>query len=282
MADSSAKRTLTGLAGGVLNDVRELAHETADLLRQISASSQKTGRAGSLLIAGTGIALIGLTLLCLMIVHLLAWAVPEQPAWVWYAAVGVPMLGIGAVLTAIGRKNMKSLNPLHEQSARVMKDATKTATHLGETVESARQSLHDTAESVREAIDVHEQFKKRPWTVISGAAALGYLGGALLHDGPERPAPSGKPTKQDLARARGMLARLAQQLAPEVAQLKGLALGALLGVVRDLAMKSSPQQMERELSDVINGITVKLGGTPAKGPVLAESSNANGSSRTQQ
>ncbi len=283
MAERITKGALSSQASGVLTDVRVLARDTAELLRQVMESSHATRQTGWFLIAGMGAVLVGSILLCLMFVQLLAWSFPDQPLWVWYAAVGAPVLGAGIVLTAVGRRSLKSLTPLQQQSANVVRDATAAAEHVGQTVEIARQSLHDTAESVREAFDLREQFNKRPWLVIGGAASLGYVGGVLLHDdGLRRPAPSANAATDDLSRARGTVARLAQQLAPEVAQLKGLALGALLGMVRDLAVKSTPQRMENEVADVITGITVKLGGSPVQGAALGGSPNANGASRTTQ
>lgn len=283
MAEPAVTSALPGRPAGVLTGLRDLARESADLFRQLAESSQKTGRISSLLIMGAGTVLIGSLLLCQMVAQLLAWAMPEQPIWMWYGAVGVPVFGAGIVLAVAGRSSMKSLHPLQQQSVKVLRDATETAKHVEQTVESARQSLHDTAESLRETFDVKDQFNKRPWLLVAGAASLGYIGSALLHDGrPRRSVPNAVRTSKDLAHARGIIARMAQQLTPEVVQLRGLALGALLGMVRDLATKTAPQRMERELVDVINGITVKMGGTPARDPAPGDASGANGTSRTNQ
>jgi len=276
MADSVPREGLSGRVSGILDDAQNLARETADLFRQMAEGLHKPGRIGSPLIAGAGVTLVGAVLMCLMLVHLLAWGIPSQPMWVSYAAIGIPVACIGIALLAVVRGRMKTLDPLQEQSAKVMREATETVDHVGHTIESARQSLHDTVESVREAIDLKEQFNKRPWMLIAGAASLGYLSGALVHDD-DSPRQKARASRYESAHYREALAHLAQQFEPEMIRLKGLALGALFGIVRDLATKSAPQPIESELEDVINGITIKLGGTPVRGPVLSHSFDGNGS-----
>lgn len=274
MAENTAKGTL-GMAGGALADIRNLARETADLFRQLTESSHRTGQIGSLALAGAGVVLVSAILVSLAMVHLLASQIPDQPIWMSYAAIGLPILGIGIALLAIARHRLNSFGPLRKQSAKVMRDATGAVEHAGETVDAARKSLHDSAESVREALDLHEQFNKRPWTLVAGAMSLGFLGGAVLHDDESA---QRAPSTNGTAHNRGMLAHMLRQIEPEIVQLKGLALGALLGAVRDFASKSSPQRMGGDVESVMNGITVKLGGTPVQGHVLREPSAGNGAS----
>jgi hypothetical protein len=58
----------------------------------------------------------------------------------------------------------------------------------------------------------------------------------------------------------------------EISQLKLLAVGTLLGIVRDIVAKAVPQHMERQVEEIVNGITVKLGGQPQGGRILPERS----------
>jgi hypothetical protein len=57
-------------------------------------------------------------------------------------------------------------------------------------------------------------------------------------------------------------------LEPELTELKGLVVGSLLGAVRDLATEAAPKSIERQMGDIFNGITVKLGGRVIRGRVL--------------
>lgn len=286
MSERLKFRALSHMAGEVLGDMGNLAREAADLLGEFSQSTRAMGRIRVLLAAGAATVLLGAILLCEMLVQLFAVLMPEQPAWMAYGAVGIPVLGIGVALMAVGRQRMKALNPLREQSDKVMRDATQTVEHAGETADAMRESFHESVESVRHALDLEEQFNKRPWTLIAGAVSLGFLGGAVLHgDGAPAAGPTATTQEKPRRRAadhRGSLARLAGQFEPELAQIKGMVLGALFGIVRDLASKSAPQKMHDELEDVINGITVKAGGTPVQGPVLREPVSGNGTSRIKQ
>ena len=58
----------------------------------------------------------------------------------------------------------------------------------------------------------------------------------------------------------------------EISQLEGLAIGTLLGIVRDIVTKAVPEHMESQVEEFVNGITVKLGGTPIEGRILPEPS----------
>ena len=62
----------------------------------------------------------------------------------------------------------------------------------------------------------------------------------------------------------------------EISQLEVLAVGTLLGLVRDIVTEAVPENMERQVEEIIDGITVKLGGQPLEGRILPESSRIAG------
>jgi len=66
-----------------------------------------------------------------------------------------------------------------------------------------------------------------------------------------------------------VLSELGETFKTEITKLKGLALGTMLGVVRDMVTSSAPPQLGPELAEVIDSLTVKLGGKPIEGPVLS-------------
>ena len=57
---------------------------------------------------------------------------------------------------------------------------------------------------------------------------------------------------------------------PAVNQLKGLAIGALFGVLRDVLSKSIPGAIGGQVGDIIDNFTTSLGGTPIAGRILPE------------
>jgi hypothetical protein len=178
------------------------------------------------------------------------------------------------------------------------------ATHaVQQTVDTVKDAVHDTVESVKHTLDLPLQVKRNPWGMVGGSIALGYLGGyLLLRRGSERaqanggspPAPPGKPriSKRQSGVAKehrsvdaasgqkpvqvvsrdpddpGWLTGVNNHFGPEITKLKGLAIGTVLGVVRDLITESAPEQMKDQLAGVMDGITVKLGGDPIRGLVL--------------
>jgi hypothetical protein len=60
----------------------------------------------------------------------------------------------------------------------------------------------------------------------------------------------------------------------EITKLKGLAIGTVLGAVRDLITQSGAEQMNAKVAEVMDSITVKLGGQPIRGPVLKDNLRA--------
>jgi ElaB/YqjD/DUF883 family membrane-anchored ribosome-binding protein len=85
---------------------------------------------------------------------------------------------------------------------------------------------------------------------------------------PLRTEPSVVPTPP--ARAATWLDEMSQTFAPELQQLKGLAIGAAMGVVRDLVTQSVPDQLRAQVNEMIDNVTTKLGGEPVQGHLLDE------------
>ncbi len=281
MPERPPKATLSGLTSGAFADVRSLAREASELFRDYTASSHKRDRIRLLLIASAGVVLVGTIVLCLMFVNLLAWGLPNQPIWMWYGAIGVSVLGVGVALIATARRRIKSLDPLRVQSAKVMQDAAETFENAGQTLDAARESLRASADAVREAFDVSDQFNKRPWAVMAGAISLGYLGATVLRsDGKPGISTDAAGQRDGSGSGGGTFAHYMRKFEPEIVRFEQLALGALFGIVRDLVAKSAPQSVEKELEEVMNGITVKFGGTPLQDRVLHKPSAGNGASHT--
>jgi hypothetical protein len=181
---------------------------------------------------------------------------------------------------------------------------------VNDTVENVKDAVHDTMASVKETFDLPLQVKRHPWGMVGGSIALGYLGGYLLHrrgsyrpkvNRWSRPAVAEKPrlagqrngvaegqhsVAEPLGRMPvpehsrvhsepGWVREMSNQFGPEIAKLKGLALGAVFGLVRDLITQAGPEKLKTELANVMDSITVKLGGAPIRGSVLPSASDAN-------
>jgi len=162
---------------------------------------------------------------------------------------------------------------------------------VSSTVETVRDQVQDTMCSVKEALNVQRQVQAHPWVMLGGSVAAGYLLGTLLpqrgnnHGGHEHPSSSSsryagtRPYEPERAsswseptpassRTPGFLSGIADQLAPEIQKVKGMAIGAAMGLVRDLLKQQIPEQLAGNVDEVLDSVTTKLGGEPVRGSVL--------------
>jgi hypothetical protein len=200
----------------------------------------------------------------------------------------------------------EKLESLEQQVVHSVHGAT---TAVNETVESVKDAVHDTVATVRQTFDLPLQVKRRPWGMVGGSIALGYLGGYLLRcrgsdtssarrrsrpvfpDGPQiahhgngdingyrsmEEAPTKKPVQEVSQKPSepGWLSVVNNQFGPEITKLKGLAIGTVLGVVRDLITQSGSEQMKAKVAEVVDSITVKLGGEPIRAPLVKDNLRA--------
>lgn len=114
---------LSELVTGILQDVQQLLkQQTALIQSEIREDYRKTKEAVLSLACGLGTMALGGLLLTLMLVHLLAWAVPALPLWACYGLVGGTLAIIGGVLFYLGSERFKTFNPLPDQSVEAMKE----------------------------------------------------------------------------------------------------------------------------------------------------------------
>jgi len=155
-----------------------------------------------------------------------------------------------------------------------------------ETVATVKGTVEDTVVGVKETFDLQHQIEEHPWGMMAGAVALGYLGGYLLSPprprvvtaniGTQYPLPVSQPipprpvASEPTSSGPNWWTGVSAMFAPEIAKVKGLALGVALGIVRDSITQAAPAQMQAELGNVIDSITAKLGGEPLQAPVLPQ------------
>jgi len=213
----------------------------------------------------------------------------------------------------------EKLEKLENQVIGTVQDATSAVAEtvgtvkeaVQDTVASVKESVSETVETVKETFDLPRQVEKRPWTMLVGSAALGFLGGYLLGGGKEErsrdrvaggphygrarsgreefyasrstgngngygsstasetttPASSaGTPRREE----HGWLDSLGTTFQSELSQLKGLAVGAMFGLLRDMLSRSMPEPMQQQVTELVDNLTTKLGGQPVRGHLLSE------------
>ena len=122
-----------------------------------------------------------------------------------------------------------------------VKETVDSAT---EAVTTVKESVRETVDTVKETFDLRRQVERHPWTMLCGAAAVGFLGGRLLEgigavspSAPGNPAPPNSDrfaapvflgeTAPRRARAHSWWDALTEEYSDELNKVKGLALATL-------------------------------------------------------
>jgi len=189
------------------------------------------------------------------------------------------------------------LETLEQQVKNTVADATAA---VSDTVETVKDAVHDTVEtvqgtvqSVKDAFNLVQQVEAHPLAMFLGATAVGFLATRWLlrATGPAVASPRRAPLASPATRNGGPMpspgyeaaARtpaappvpqpprknpIAEHYSEELAKLKGLAVGTIGGLVRELLTSSVAPAMAEQIKDVVNGITVKMGGHLMESPIL--------------
>lgn len=185
----------------------------------------------------------------------------------------------------------EKLETLEQEVVGRVQDARAAVT---DTVETVKEAVQETVDSVKDTFNINRHIQRHPWAVFGGSIALGFIGGRLLEqldskNGNGPPAPvydrppatngdtlSGQPygstgtaggpaaESEKVAGVHSLLGRVE----PEVDKLKGLAVGTVMALVRDMLTGSIPDPLKPQVSEVMNSLTVKLGGQPIHGQIV--------------
>lgn len=171
-----------------------------------------------------------------------------------------------------------------------------------ETVSTVTTSLHDTMHSVGEAISISHHVERHPWAMMAGATAVGFVGGYLLMSKSEdrraeerfrhlaasqgRPPETleydsragfvpQEPVRRDATRETTREMRSSANsnaffdwLKPATSQIQGLAIGAALGLAKELVSRNIPKPMTNQVNELFDGLTTSLGGQVMRGSLL--------------
>jgi ElaB/YqjD/DUF883 family membrane-anchored ribosome-binding protein len=187
---------------------------------------------------------------------------------------------------------------------------------VSDTVGTVKETMADTVDSVKDALDLRGYVEQYPWASFGAAVAAGFVGGVMiensqrarrrigeLHSRGEIPTSQGRrefngrrygPAEEFPPAARTVsyaaesvphdswIHQLGQRFAPEIDKLKGLAIGALGSLVRDVVSQAAPGSVRERLTPVIDDVTRKLGGEPIQGSLVPEGENTAGKSSRER
>jgi ElaB/YqjD/DUF883 family membrane-anchored ribosome-binding protein len=150
-------------------------------------------------------------------------------------------------------------------------------------VSNTVESVKETAASVKDSLNVSRHVEKRPWLMVGGAFAVGYVGGCLI-------GPSREPSENLTDSSAGMSSsgyvedepRSDYAAPPNYAapgyeraeekqeeggvlheglqMIKSLAVGSVMGLLRQMAVQSLPSNLVSEVVNVVDDMTTKMGG----------------------
>lgn len=160
-----------------------------------------------------------------------------------------------------------------------------------ETVDDSIQMARDTVATVKRNFDIKYQVEQHPWVMVGGCFLVGLaLGSRVLGAGrrsrkaPERlvgnampPAESPRFVAEQRRNDSGTIAAplpqpeslpanrpgLLGQFHEEIAMVKGMAIGYVMGLVRD-SMKEAVPRLASQIGEVMNSVTTKLGSKPVQ------------------
>jgi ElaB/YqjD/DUF883 family membrane-anchored ribosome-binding protein len=193
----------------------------------------------------------------------------------------------------------EKLEALESQVAGTVQSTTEAVTEtveaVKETVENVTETVKETAHSVAETFNLKRQVERHPWGMLGGSVAVGCLAGYFLSGKPHRQAERNGYPEEDFSGTAAYFSPAAAEGAtrpqpepctpavPEreqegqkswvwdtVGRLKGLAIGTLMGVVRDLASRALPESLQPRIAEEIDHLTTSLGGEPIHGHLLPE------------
>jgi ElaB/YqjD/DUF883 family membrane-anchored ribosome-binding protein len=202
----------------------------------------------------------------------------------------------------------KVRHTVHETVSGAAETMANVKHAIQDTVESVKDSVRETADVVSETLDVRRQVEKHPWAMMAGATAVGFGVGVLVSRvdvpaaassatssmassaksmashrgwaGDHSPQWTGPQREQFISHPQPALAEESPWM-PAVNRLKGLAIGAMFGVLRDVLAKSVPEALRGQVGEVVDNFTTSLGGKPIAGKILPDSWNSKRNERDE-
>lgn len=168
----------------------------------------------------------------------------------------------------------EKLETLEEQVRETVDSARST---VEDTIQSVRSGVEETVETVKHTFDVEYQVNHHPWAMLGASVLAGFVAGKLLsgnghaESGPYSAGLQAGGTSRlyeaaaaaPVSERPSFLSGLVHQFDDEIDQLKGVAIGALLGMARDSIKNAVPPSLADQVGEVMDSISSKLGGQAA-------------------
>jgi ElaB/YqjD/DUF883 family membrane-anchored ribosome-binding protein len=180
------------------------------------------------------------------------------------------------------RSNLaEKLGALETQVRETVSGATDAVSSTVEGVKDVVSSVSETVESVTETFNVSKQVEQHPWMALGAAVATGFVISQVIgrasepsaapttYVPPAQPA-TGAPQAQSESRGESGLLNSLGSMLPDasgvmntmVSSLGGLAVGSLMGLIREFASSGLPKEWQGDVTKLLDEVTTQLGGKP--------------------
>jgi ElaB/YqjD/DUF883 family membrane-anchored ribosome-binding protein len=163
------------------------------------------------------------------------------------------------------------LQTVHQATTAV----SNTVQGVTEAVDTVKQTVEQTVESVKESLDFRDAIRQHPWTAVGVSFAAGIAGGMLLETPSPGAAPSrarnpqtnGFPSESYRAPGNGasassstLTSTLGTAGAEAFQNIKGMAIGTLMGVLNKVVSDVVPPSMKADVHNLFEDFNSRLGG----------------------
>lgn len=183
------------------------------------------------------------------------------------------------------------LEALESQVHETVASTSETVTSTVEGVKDVVENVTDTVGTVTETLNISKHIEEHPWAAMGIALGVGFMAGQMLggsgssrpeHQPRSDPHPQPPPPPQPQPQAQkketpssedqqgilpsfdSLLPGMDQALNTALAGANGLAIGTVMGVVREVVANGLPPEWKTELTRVVDSMTSQLGGKPLK------------------
>jgi len=178
------------------------------------------------------------------------------------------------------------LGALETQVRQTVSGATEAVSSTVEGVKEVVSSVTETVESVTETFNVSKQVERNPWMAMGAAVATGFVVAQVIsrasapaaapatshppqpsngsaHAAPGAPQPAQQGEEHGLMHTLGsIMPDMSGVMNTMVSSLGGLAVGGLMGVIREMAASGLPDAWRGDVTKLIDQVTNQLGGKP--------------------
>lgn len=167
-------------------------------------------------------------------------------------------------------------NAVEDTVTTVSDSVQETVTNVKDTVDDTITVVKDGIDAVKGLFDIPGHVDRHPWLAVGGSLAAGYVLAEFLsarHTRPGRNRHDSAPQSHaatDDGDGNGEVANanrsikgggLLQRFEPELSKLTGLALGVLMGTIREMVANAAGESLGESLCEIIDSVTEKIGGT---------------------